>query len=84
VPYIAPDEREYYDNVLNQLSSIGNKGDLEYCIYKLLVKYMSNREFRYSPLHDAVYACIHAGEEFKRNFLDKRESQAKETNGDIL
>ena len=37
----------------------------------------------YSNLHDATYACQHVSDEFRRRFLDKREDQAMQINGDI-
>jgi len=83
MPYIKKELRGHYDVIIDNLPKIDSKGDLEYCIFKLMNKYMSNREYRYSNLHDAVYAAIHAGEEFKRRFLDPRENQAIMENGDI-
>jgi hypothetical protein len=83
MPYIAKELRDKYRNVLRNLPDIETKGDLEYCVYWLLKKYMVNRPFKYTELHEAVYGVIHAGEEFKRQNLDKREDQAKEMNGDI-
>lgn len=82
-PYIDPREREWFDIPLNLVPEIKTKGQLEYCIFKLMKKFMSTKEFRYSTLHDCVYGCIHAGEEFRRRFLDKREDEALEKNGDI-
>lgn len=83
MPYIKKEQRSRYDEVLNHLPKIETKGDLEYCIYKLMKHYMKDREFRYSNLHDTVYGCIHAGDEYRRRFLDKREDQAIEENGDV-
>ena len=83
MPYIKKELRGGYDIIIDNLPKIENKGDLEYCIFKLIKKYMSNREYRYSTLHEAVYATIHAGEEFKRRYLDERENQAIVENGDI-
>ena len=83
MPYISPDEREQY-KYLDKILSIENKGHLEFCIFKLLKKYISDKPFCYSILHDAVYAAIHAGDEFRRRYLDKREDEAIKTNGDIF
>jgi len=83
MPYIKKELRGHYDIIINNLPKIENKGDLEYCIFKLIKKYMSTREYRYSNLHEAVYATIHAGEEFKRRYLDLREDKAIIENGDI-
>ena len=83
MPYIESGKRAYYDQYLEKLHNIGSKGELEYCIFKLLKYYVATRDINYSNLHDATYACIHAGEEFRRRFLDKREDAAIEKNGDI-
>lgn len=83
MPYIKKEDRLKYDKVLNKITNIKAKGDLEYCIYKLMKIYMRDREFRYSTLHDTVYAIQHCADEFRRNYLDKRENQAKDTNGSI-
>ncbi len=83
MPYIKESEREKYNEVLDELLFIDSKGDLEYCIFKLMKIFMATRENRYSTLHEAVYATIHAGEEFKRRYLDVREDNAMKENGDI-
>lgn len=83
MPYIKIQDRAKFSDVLDKLPEMETKGDLEYCIYRLIKLYMRNKEYRYSNLHDATYGCIHAGEEFKRRYLDKREDQAIDENGDI-
>lgn len=83
MPYIVKEKRDIYDQVLNQLRIIETKGDLEYCIFKLLKIYMTNKTVNYSNLHDTVYAAIHAGHEYERRYLDVRENQAMGKNGDI-
>jgi len=83
MPYIDKNLRIKYDQILNQMPDIDTKGDLEYCITKLLKRFMKTREARYSTLHEAVYGCSHAADEFRRRYLDKREDQAIEKNGDV-
>ena len=83
MPYIKQDERKKYDDVLNQLHTIETKGQLEYCIFSLMQIYMENKEYRYSTLHDCVYAAAHCSDEFRRRFLDKKEDEASFENGDI-
>ena len=65
------------------MPEIETKGDLEFCVSYLMKKFMSTREFRYSPLHDCVYAVQHCSDEFRRLNLDKRENEAREKNGDV-
>ncbi len=85
MPHIHDLDKIKYNHITHSISSsqdIETKGDLEYLVYQLIKRYMHSREVRYSNLHDAVYATIHAGEEYKRLYLDKREDVAIEQNGE--
>ena len=59
------------------------KGELEYCIFKLMKTYMKDKPSRYSVLHDCTYASMHCADEFRRRYLDKREDDAISENGDV-
>ena len=83
MPYIKAEERVAYDVVLDQMPEIKTKGDLEYCVTRLMNKFMTTREKKYSTLHEVVYAVTHCADEFRRRFLDAREDVARETNGDV-
>ena len=86
MPYIDKKQREKYKSFLlliQNFPEIETKGDLEYLIMLLYRKYMSTREARYSTLHDACYAIQHVSDEVRRRFLDKRENDAKQKNGDV-
>ena len=83
MPYIQQEDRDRYDDGLQEIPQIETKGDLEYCIFSLMMKYMHNRKPRYSHLHDCAYAAQHCADEFRRRFLDVREDEAREENGDI-
>ena len=75
--------RSKFDDYLNSIPIPETKGELEYCIFKLMQVYMKDKDFRYSTLHDCVYASMHCADEFRRRFLDKREDEAREKNGDV-
>ncbi len=83
MPYIADEDRQQYDHDLNGIEEIKTKGDLEYCIARLMDIYMKTRAYRYSDLHDCAYAAQHSCDEFRRRFLDSREDQAIDQNGDV-
>jgi len=86
MPYINPNQREKYSIIKNAIklsTGIETKGDLEYLVFLLMKKFMKTRQFRYLDLHDVVYAVQHCADEFRRRFLDKREDEAREINGDI-
>lgn len=82
IPYIKKSDRKYIDSKIHDIA-FTNKGELEYAIFKLMTMYMKSRTFKYSELHDVTYAAIHCGDEFRRRFLDVRENEARELNGDI-
>ena len=84
MPYIAQSERPYFNQFLKQIDKITTKGQLEYCIYYLQLKFMKTRDKRYTELHDATYAAMHCADEFRRLHLDKREDKAREENGDVI
>ena len=84
MPYIEQHLRVNYDNILNEIQEINTKGDLEYCIFKLMLIYMKTRKGNYTNLHDCTYAAQHCSDEFRRRLLDTREDFAIENNGDIL
>lgn len=83
MPYIKNTERKKYQKCIDLLPKIETKGDLEYIVFSIMKKYMKTREYRYSKLHDCVYAVMHCADEFRRRFLDKRENIARQINGDI-
>jgi len=86
MPYVKQEDRAKYAKITNQIydcDEIETKGDLEYLIFVLMQKFMLTREKRYSTLHEVVYAVVHCADEYRRRFLDKREDEARETNGDI-
>lgn len=84
MPYIRPEDRKKFDYVLNSLPNMSTKGELEYCIFKLMLMYFKDgKAWRYLNLHDATYAASHCSDEFRRRFLDVREEQAIYQNGDI-
>lgn len=83
MPYIEQQKRMRYDVALDQLPEIETKGDLEFCVFRLMRIFMLTRDYKYSELHDAVKATEHAAHEFERRFLDPREDAAIQKNGDI-
>ena len=83
MPYIKPEDRVKFNEVLNNLPSFSTKGELEYCIYSMMKQYAVSREFNYSNLHDVIYAAQHCADEFRRHFLDYREDEAEFANGSI-
>jgi hypothetical protein len=86
MPYISKADRQRYmeiDKAIFRQPEISTKGDLEFLIFRLMLKFMETRERKYSTLHDCCYAAQHCADEFRRRFLDIRENEALETNGDI-
>lgn len=85
MPYIKEEDRVNYQELEDMMdeTTIHTKGDLEYLIFMLMRKYMATRDYKYTELHDCVYAVQHCSDEFRRRFLDKREDEARVKNGDV-
>lgn len=83
MPYIKSEQRTRLDVHLNALPPLDTKGELEYAIFKVMRNYMTARSYTYTELHNTVYAAMHCADEFRRRFLDAREDQAREQNGDV-
>jgi hypothetical protein len=83
MPYIKKEDREEFDIYLDQILGISNKGELEYCIFKLMLIYMQDKKVSYNELHNTTYAAQHCCDEFRRRFLDSREDTAMGENGDV-
>jgi hypothetical protein len=84
MPYIKSVDRQKYDEALRALpSTISTKGELEYLIFSLMRRYMVDKTWSYTELHNAAYAAQHCCAEFRRRFLDLREDGARSENGDV-
>jgi hypothetical protein len=87
MPYINDEQRQKYSDfrgLVKVMREIETKGDLEYLVYLLMLKFMQSRERKYSTLHESVYSVVHSAHEFERNNLDVREDEAKKENGEII
>lgn len=84
MPYIEEKDRGKFNSHLRNIREIKTKGELEYCIFKLMTIYMDDKKISYNELHNCTYAAQHCADEFRRRFLDVRENKARETNGDIV
>ena len=84
MPHINEEQKKKYRALIEEISftTIHEKGDLEFLVFILIKQFMLTREHRYATLHDAVYATIHSAEEYKRLYLDKREDEAINKNGE--
>lgn len=83
MPYIKQEDRVKFQDTLKIVPEIKTKGELEYLIFSLMKMYMKTRDVNYSNLHETVYAATHCADEYRRRFLDKREDDARNSNGDI-
>jgi len=83
MPYIQQNARKKYLDIFKNISIPQTKGELEFCIFYLMTIFMENKDWRYSNLHDCVYAAMHCADEFRRRHLDEREDVAIKENGDI-
>ena len=86
MPHIKATDQEQYETLYKLILSkpILTKGHLEFLIAKLCQRYIQDKNRTYTNLHDVVYACHHAGDEFRRLYLDKREDEAIRANGNAF
>jgi len=89
MPYIKPEQRKRFHNWVKKVPEFNRdergKGELEYVVTVLMHTYLKDRgDICYAKLHDAVYAVMHAAEEFRRVNMDPYEDKKREENGNIV
>ena len=84
MPYIPQSERVKFDYSLNNLRPI-SKGQLTYCVYKLVLDFMSKAgsDVSYAGISNAISALPDAEHELRRRILDPYEDAKRKENGDI-
>jgi hypothetical protein len=96
MPYIKPDRRAVFEKAINAIvSELGSsnpastdeaaKGELNYCIFSIVDRYLKMGPSRYSRFQDFIggtlSACQH---ELFRRIIDPYEDAAIKRNGDVL
>lgn len=82
MPYIKPEDREIWD--LFEIDPLHmTKGDLNYCISKLMLGFVRCNGKSYQTLSDAIAAANDAAAEFRRRMMDPYEDKKIKENGDI-
>lgn len=85
MPYIKPDRRRIIEELLEIVgSSLEEKGELTYCIYKLGIEYLKHHRKNYQNISDCIGAMNDSAEEFRRRKLFEYEDKKIDRNGDIL
>ena len=84
MPYITQAERKNLDeNIDNLVEDIKTEGQLNYCIYRIMIRKMWDWSLCYSTLNKliGVFECCKA--EFQRKFVVPYEESKIRENGDI-
>jgi len=84
MPYISQDQRE---RITNQTSfpPIGNSGQLNYLICKLVLHYLEGRgDYRYQDLNDVLGALEGAKQEVYARIVRPYEDKKIKEHGDIF
>ena len=90
MPYIKPEDRERYDDLIAQLAELlgevdreASKGHHNYVMFALAVKLAVCRGVRYATFNDIIgtFDCCKA--EFYRRCVAPHEDRAMAKNGDI-
>jgi len=92
MPYIESERRKVYDPAINLIVDemlIADdddqvKGELNYCIYKIILKYMGMRGHKYFRLQDFIFGVLGACQnELARRMLNPYEEKKIMDNGDV-
>lgn len=96
MPYIKPESRrivtsDYYSEkeggptseLHMSIADTCTKGDLNYCISRLLYSYVGIKKPNYQNISDAISAATDAAEEFRRRVMNPYEDKKIKENGDI-
>jgi len=84
MPYITPERRETFDDVLEKMApEVQSEGELNYCIYKLATLVVDRIGESYSNLSMCSSAMEHAKLEWYRRRLAPYEDVKIAENGDI-
>lgn len=85
MPYLPPEERALFDDALDGVPTIRSKGQLTYCVTRLMLRFAREHGLTgYQRHSDAVAATADAGHEYRRRVLDKYENDAIRRNGDLF
>jgi len=83
MPYIRKADRFNFDKSLNEFPNTINKGDLNYCVTVLALKYIKNHGKSYTNISSAASSLVDAADEIKRRLLGPHEDQKIRENGDL-
>lgn len=84
MPYITPERREAFDDVLEKMApEVQSEGELNYCIYKLATLVVDRIGESYANLSMCSSAMEHAKLEWYRRRLAPYEDVKIAENGDI-
>ena len=86
MPYIKRERRlDFRWFLCDSPKYIRNKGELEYVLYQIAVKYLfMDDQPNFDRRHDVVYAIQHVADELRRRHLDGYEDEKIKDNGDIF
>lgn len=85
MPYVDPETRSYFDEVIETMPNIVEKGELTYLIARLQMRFAEcpGTLPNYQRHSDAVAAAADAAHEYRRKVLDPYEDTKAAKNGDI-
>lgn len=83
MPYITEKLRTYFDGCPIKNLKIDSPGELNYCITRLLITYMEDKQLNYQVVNDIVGAVEGAKIEFYRRVAVPYENQKIVENKDV-
>lgn len=85
MPYIHKERRKalWNESNIDYDSTIKSKGELNFLITELLVRFLEEKGLSYHTISDAINAAKDAAVELERRVLAPYEDRAKKKNGDV-
>jgi hypothetical protein len=84
MPYIKQDDRQFHDEHIERLSSaITNVGDLNYCITRLIMKFLLSKGLKYENINAVSGVLQKIQQEFDDRVARPYENLKIKQNGDV-
>lgn len=84
MPYIKQDDRDLFDESIDQFPPIETTGELNYVLTRLLHRFVADRGGNYAAINDTVGAIACVQNEFYRRVAAPYEDRKILENGDVL
>lgn len=83
MPYVTPERRQDLTATAVVRCIPSEPGELNFCLTKVILEYLSFRGLRYQTINDIIGALEQAKDEFRRRVVHPYENLKLKENGDV-